>query len=218
MTASLPAFSAGDRHVGHHEGAAHGEAASAPPPETLVPESGEGKYTLPVIGPAAGFRLTDLGGNEVTLEDLGGKIKIVTFIYTSCPDTCLLATGVLSRLQGILRDEGLLGSKVKLASITFDPERDTPGRLGEYAEGFGAESGNWLFLRGTPAETKAVLSGYDVWTKNLPDGRIDHVMRVYLIDGAGNIREVYNLAYLHPELVVNDINAILREKVSHAGY
>ncbi len=215
MTA-LPALSAGDTHAGHHSGKSHEKAAALP--ETLVSKPDEANYTLPVIRSAADFRLTDPGENEVTLGDFGGKIKVVSFIYTSCPDACLLATGVLSRLQGMLRDEGLLGGKVKLASITFDPERDTPKRLAEYAEGFGADGKSWLFLRGSAADTRAVLSEYDIWTKALPDGRIDHVMRVYLIDGEDNIREIYNLAYLHPELVVNDINTILRKTASHAGY
>jgi len=218
IMAALPAFSVGDQHAGHHSGTAREETAAALVPETLDTKPDEAHYTLPVIKSAADFRLTDLGGNAVTLEDFDGKIKIITFIYTSCPDTCLLATGVLSRLQGMLRDEGLLGGEVKLASITFDPERDTPERLAEYAGGFGADGKSWLFLRGTAADTRAVLSEYNIWTKVLPDGRIDHVMRVYLIDGEDNIREIYNLAYLHPELVVNDINAILREKVSLAGY
>ena len=219
IIAALPAFSAGDPHAGHHHsGTTREKHAAAPLPEMLASKPDEANYSLPVIKSAADFRLTDLGKNEVTLKDLGGKIKVVSFIYTSCPDACLLATGVLSRLQGMLRDEGLLGGKVKLASITFDPERDTPKRLAEYAEGFGADGKSWLFLRGSAADTGAVLSEYDIWTKPLPDGRIDHVMRVYLIDGEDNIREIYNLAYLHPELVVNDINAILREKASLAGY
>jgi hypothetical protein len=63
-----------------------------------------------------------------------------------------------------------------------------------------------------------VSSSYGIWTKDLPGGRIDHMMRAYLIDGEDNIREIYNLAYLHPELVVNDVNTALREKVSLAGH
>jgi len=216
LAAAMPAFSADGGHAGHGDGTAHEKTVAAPPPKAAAANPGEAAYSLPVIEPAADFSLANLDGKEVTLKDFGGRIKIVTFIYTSCPDTCILATGTLSRLQGILRDEGLLGDKVKIASISFDPRRDTPERLREYAEGFGADSENWLFLRGTEAETKAVLSGYDIWTKNLPDGRIDHVMRVYLIDGEDRIREIYNLGYLQPELVVNDINAVLREKVSLA--
>lgn len=217
LAAVLPAFSADDPHAGHGGGAVHKKTEAVPPPKAAVANPGEAAYSLPVIEPAAGFTLTDLGGKEVTLKDFGGRIKIITFIYTSCPDACILATGTLSRLQGIFKDEGLLGDKVKIVSISFDPERDTPERLREYAEGFGADGKNWLFLRGTETETRAVLSGYDIWTKNLPDGRIDHVMRVYLIDGEDRIREIYNLGYLQPELVVKDINVILREKVSLAG-
>jgi len=218
VMAAPPAFSADDPHAGHGDGAAREKTGAAPQRKAAPANPGEAAYSLPVIEPASDFRLTDLDGKEVTLKDFGGRIKIITFIYTSCPDACLLATGTLSRLQGILRDESLLGEKVKIASISFDPERDTPERLREYAEGFGADGENWLFLRGTDAETKAALSGYDIWTKNLPDGRIDHVMRVYLVDGEDRIREIYNLGYLQPELVVNDINAVLREKVSLAGH
>lgn len=215
--ASLPA-AAEDTHNDHGDGAAHGKAAPESRPEIPAVQPGEGTYRLPVIETASDFSLTGLDGGKVTLDDFGGRIKIITFIYTSCPDACLLATGALSRLQGILRGEGLLGEKVKIASISFDPGRDTPERLKEYSEGFGADRENWLFLRGTDAETRAALSGYDIWTKNLPDGKIDHVMRVYLIDGEDRIREIYNLAYLQPELVVRDIQMVLGEKLSTAGH
>ncbi|MEZ4547083.1 MAG: hypothetical protein R3B51_04895 [Thermodesulfobacteriota bacterium] len=56
----------------------------------------------------------------MTLGDFGGKIKVVSFIYTSCPDACLL-TASFPRLQGMLRDEGLLGSEVKLALDNVRP-------------------------------------------------------------------------------------------------
>ena len=57
-----------------------------------------------------------------------------------------------------------------------------------------------------------MLSDYDIWLKKLEDGMIDHVMRIYLIDGKDRIREIYNLAFLQPELVVRDIEMILIEK------
>jgi cytochrome oxidase Cu insertion factor (SCO1/SenC/PrrC family) len=57
-----------------------------------------------------------------------------------------------------------------------------------------------------------VLSDYDIWSKRLEDGTINHVMRVYLVDSNDRIREIYNTAFLQPELVVRDIEMILIEK------
>lgn len=169
-------------------------------------------YKLAVINPAPDFTLVNLEGKETSLKDLDGKVKIINFIYTSCPDTCPIVTGRLSRLQGVLREGGLLGEKVEIISISLDPERDTAERLKMYAAGFKADGKSWLFLRGTKEQTKKSLSDYDIWSKRLDNGIIDHVMRVYLVDGENMIREIYNLAFLQPELVLRDIEMILIEK------
>jgi protein SCO1/2 len=169
-------------------------------------------YKLAVINPAPNFTLANPEGEKVSLKKFGGKIKIINFVYTSCPDACPIVTGKLSKLQEILREEGLLGGKIEIISISLDPERDTPAQLRKYAEGFKAESNGWVFLRGTQKETKKVLSDYDIWSKRLEDGTINHVMRVYLVDSNDRIREIYNTAFLQPELVVRDIEMILIEK------
>jgi protein SCO1/2 len=187
-----------------------GEHKHAEEKQERVKTSGS-PYQLPVINPAPDFELVDIKRERVNLKDLEGKINIINFIYTSCPDVCPIVTGRLSRLQEVLRKEGLLGDKVEIVSISLDPERDTPEKLRKYAKGFKAESNGWLFLRGTEEETKKVLSDYDIWIKKLDDGTIDHVMRVYLVDGKNRIREIYNLAFLQPELVVRDIKMILIE-------
>jgi protein SCO1/2 len=176
--------------------------------QTRIKSSGS-SYKLPVINSARDFSLVNLKGERVSLKDLQGKIKIISFIYTSCPDACPIVTGKLSKLQEILKREGLLGEKVEIISISLDPEYDTVEKLRKYAEGFKAENNGWLFLRGTEEETKKVLSDYDIWVKRLDDGTIDHVMRVYLVDGEDKIREIYNLAFLQPELVLRDIETIL---------
>ncbi|HEX3036449.1 MAG TPA: SCO family protein [Thermodesulfobacteriota bacterium] len=173
---------------------------------------GGSTYQLAVINPAPDFALVDIKGEKTRLKDLNGKIKIINFIYTFCPDVCPIATGRLSKLQDMLRKEGLLGKEVEIISISLDPERDTPEQLKKYANGFKADGNGWLFLRGTKEQTKKVLSDYDIWSKKLDDGTIDHVMRVYLIDGKDRIREIYNLGFLQPELVVRDIEMILTEK------
>lgn len=177
--------------------------------ERITPSGG--LYQLPIINPAPDFVLVDLNGERVSLKDLKDKIKVVNFIYTSCSSTCPIVTRRLSSLQQVLKRKGLLGEKVEIISISLDPERDTTRQLKRYADGFRAGSENWLFLRGTQEQTKKVLSDYDIWIKKADDGTIDHVMRVYLIDGKNRIREIYNLAFLQPELVVRDIEMVLSE-------
>jgi protein SCO1/2 len=168
-------------------------------------------YQLPIINPAPDFVLVDLNGKRVSLKDLQDKIKVVNFIYTSCSSTCPIVTRRLSSLQQVLKRKGLLGERVKIISISLDPERDTTRQLKRYADGFRADSDSWLFLRGTLKQTKKVLSDYDIWVEKADDGTIDHVMRVYLIDGKNRIREIYNLAFLQPRLVIRDIEMVLSE-------
>ena len=175
-------------------------------------EPGGGTYQLAVINPAPDFTLIDLKGEKTSLRDLNGKVKIINFIYTFCPDVCPITTGKLLKLQNMLRKERLLGKKVEIISISLDPKRDTSEQLKKYANGFKADGDGWLFLRGTEGQTKKVLKDYDIWSKKLADGTIDHVMRVYLVDGEDRIREIYNLAFLQPELTLRDIEMILIEK------
>ncbi len=193
--------------VNVHNGKGHLDKAK----EEEVKPTGT-RYQLAVINPAPDFTLVDLEDKETNLKDLKGKVKIINFIYTSCPDACPIATGMLSKLQEILKKDGLLGERVGIISISLDPERDTVERLQKYADGFKADCKSWMFLRGTDQQTKKVLSDYDIWTKKLDDGTIDHVMRVYLVDGEDRIREIYNLAFLQSELVVRDIEMIFIEK------
>ena len=193
-------FSEGSAHEGQHM---HNEGK-----QTRVEPSGS-TYQLPVINSASDFVLVDRSGERVSLKNLKEKIKIVNFIYTSCPTSCPITLGKLFKLQEILIKKGLLREKVEMISITLDPERDNLEKLKKYANGFNADSNGWLFLRGTKEKTEKVLSDYDIWTKRLEDGTIDHVMRIYLIDDKDRIREIYNLAFLQPELVVRDIEMIL---------
>ncbi|MGH7793149.1 MAG: SCO family protein, partial [Thermodesulfobacteriota bacterium] len=139
---------------------------------------GGSTYQLAVINPAPDFTLVNLKGEKTSLKNLNGKIKIINFIYTFCPDACPIVTGRLSKLQEILREQRLLGETIEMISISLDPERDTSEQLKKYANGFKADGNGWLFLRGTKEQTKKVLKDYDIWSKKLDDGTIDHVMRV----------------------------------------
>jgi protein SCO1/2 len=99
--------------------------------------------------------VTTQNGKPVRFYDnlVKGKIVIISFIYTSCTDICPLTTARIAQLEDKLGD--LVGRDVFILSMTVDPERDTPERLKEYAEAFGAGPG-WSFVTGKPEDIRAI--------------------------------------------------------------
>jgi len=82
-----------------------------------------------------------------------GKIVVIDFIYTNCPDICGLTTARLSQVQDRLGDA--VGRDIFFVSLSVDPQRDTPEKLKEYADGFHVGPG-WLFLTGKPEDMRAI--------------------------------------------------------------
>ncbi len=99
---------------------------------------------LAVYGRVPDFALIERSGRQITLADLRGKVWIVNFFYTECPDTCPLQSTRMAWLQDELAPE----PDVRLVSISVDPEHDTPEVLAEYATRYGADPDRWLFLTG----------------------------------------------------------------------
>jgi cytochrome oxidase Cu insertion factor (SCO1/SenC/PrrC family)/cytochrome c2 len=98
--------------------------------------------------------LTQRGKPVKFYDDLvKGKIVIISFIYTSCTDICPLTTARIAQLEEKLGD--MVGREVFLISMTVDPKTDTPERLKEYAERFGAGPG-WSFVTGKPEDIRAI--------------------------------------------------------------
>jgi cytochrome oxidase Cu insertion factor (SCO1/SenC/PrrC family) len=104
---------------------------------------------LQVFGTVPPFSLVDRSGERVTRDGLMGNVWIVNFFYTHCPDTCPLQSAQMARLQRDFAKE----EDLRLVSITVDPDRDTPAVLREYADRYGADAAQWLFLTG---EKKAI--------------------------------------------------------------
>lgn len=179
-----------------------------------------GTYELPVVGRVWAFLLRDSTGRQVSTQALmAGKVAVVSFIYTACPDRlgCPLASLALRELQSRLRHNGLERDAV-LLSISFDPGRDTPAQLAKYARAYDADPAVWTFLT-APSERvlERMLKSYGQDRAPVHDergrltGRYRHVLKVFLVDGAGRIRNIYSTGFLVPDVVVNDIKTVLME-------
>ena len=177
-----------------------------------------GSYELPAIKRVGAFTLRDAAGRVVdTRAIMAGKIAVVSFIYTACPDRlgCPLASQALRDIQTRLRETGLAG-ETALVSISFDPERDRPAQLAKYAAVYDADPALWRFLTAPSGRVlDAVLESYgqdrtpERDERGRPTGRIRHVLKVFLVDREGFIRNVYSAGFLVPELVMNDIRTVL---------
>jgi protein SCO1/2 len=163
---------------------------------------------LPVIGHAPKFVLTDQNGVRFTPDDLRGKVAVVTFIYTTCKDTCPLLTEKLASLQEPLA--GDFGPHVRFVSITVDPEVDTPPVLQSYAKAHGANLAGWSLLTGSPSAIDGVVRAYGAYAKRVADS-VDHLFLTSLVDRQGRIRVQYLGYRFKTDEMLRDIRSLLRE-------
>jgi protein SCO1/2 len=163
------------------------------------------------IGPAPEVALVDVQGRPFRLSDLRGKAVVVSFIYTTCNGTCPATTRELVRARKALEQAGLWGTRAEFVSISLDPERDTPEVLARYAKQQGADADAWHFLTGPAPRVGKVLASWDMWARRDASGVLDHPSRVFLIDPRGRRREIYNLDFLTPRAILEDVKAVLDE-------
>jgi protein SCO1/2 len=182
-----------------------------------------GSYSLPVVKVAPDGALLDSEGKSLNLRDIThGRVTVLSFIYTRCaaPKACPYATGVLSQIHDLSVNDKTLAKSMRLVSLSFDPEYDTPQRLAAYSEnvrekGSGCE---WRFVTAeSHAELDPILAAYDQAVDKRenpadPQGPLYHTMRVFLIDREGRIRNIYSSGTLDPRLVVADVKTLLLEE------
>jgi protein SCO1 len=142
---------------------------------------------IAVNQPVPAFTLTNQARARIALSQLRGKVVVMNFIYTSCalPQFCYRMTNHFNVLQ--TRFEGTRGRDLVLLSVTFDPTRDTPDVLADYARQWKADTTRWHFLTGSADEIERIAAplGLDYF----PDeGLITHSLRTVLIDRAGRLR------------------------------
>lgn len=161
------------------------------------------------------YSFTNQFGEDVLFPDhYSGKIMLVGYVYTHCPDICPMITYNMRDVQRALVDE----ENFKLVSISFDPDRDTPEILHDYAQNYRVSQDNWSFLTGQRSVVEQALETLEIQTVKTPtrfleDNRqiyfIDHTDRVTLIDGEGNIRKTYHGSEFDIDDVVSDIRTLL---------
>jgi cytochrome oxidase Cu insertion factor (SCO1/SenC/PrrC family) len=194
-------------------GIAH-EGSPEPPPRARTPgfdAPPPGSYELPPIQRLSPHRLLDERGREAPLLELEpGHLALVSFIYLSCGHACPRTTAVLQGMDRTLAERGLAG-RVELVTVSFDPERDTPARMGAHRAAL-APRGRWRFLTARdPASIDPVLADFGQDARLLlgPDGEpgplISHVLKVFLVDSEGAVRNIYSTGVLDPRVILNDL-------------
>jgi protein SCO1/2 len=139
---------------------------------------------------AKGFKLTDQHGQERTLADFAGKVVIVFFGYTQCPDVCPTSMQELVEAKHLL---GADGGKLQGVFITIDPERDTPELLKAYMANFDP---SFVALHPSPAQLAAVAKDFKIYFKKVEGPTptsytMDHSAGSYTFDPQGRLR-LYN--------------------------
>jgi cytochrome oxidase Cu insertion factor (SCO1/SenC/PrrC family) len=185
-----------------------------------------GSYRLPPLGTAADGVALDETGMERRLHDLMKQgITVLSFIYTRCGDLCPLGTMLMRDLHEATAADPALAAGLRLITMSFDPDYDTPEVMAREAQalrgGQGADPGvDWVFLTARDKrELGGILAAYDqrVLAKADPDspgGPLAHQLRVYLIDRELRVRNIYSLDFLDPRLVMADIRTL---KLEEAG-
>jgi cytochrome c peroxidase len=226
------ALAPADPHAHHARHAAPVEkpvvemAQSADSRFLAVEAPAPGSYVLPPIRDAADGAVLLASGEPSTLHEvLSGRYVVLSFVFTRCSDTsgCPLATGTLHRIHRAVRSDPELDGKVRLITLSFDPEHDTPEQMSGYGQ-IADEGADWLFLT-TPSQQalQPILEAYDqhIMKEYDADGNLaggfSHILRVYLIDDARRIRNIYSSSYLYPELLIADLKTLLRERDHRAA-
>jgi protein SCO1/2 len=158
------------------------------------------------------FTLTTQAGQPLRRDDLRGKVVLVSFVFTTCGGSCPATTHRMSQVARTLADHGLLNDdRVRLLSITLDPARDTPEALWNYMKAYDADPAYWTFLTGPREQVEKVHVAWGMWAKPAANGQFDHPSRVFLVDGRGRVREIYNLDFFKPAWVLEDVHSLLKE-------
>ena len=169
--------------------------------------------------------MVNQNGDTVKLDDLKGKVLVVGYIYTHCPDICPFITSNMKKIQKLVNADPSLRSRVLFVSISFDPRRDKPEVLKEYATLYRVDTSNWIFLTGDrdvidslmkdlgivvevgpmDVEVRTDTVGGKVVVDTVYSYEIVHTDRIHVVDPNGNIVDYYKGSAADPEKVLKAV-------------
>ena len=201
--------------------------ATAPRTEFTAPAAGS--YRLERIQPVADTVLLDSNGMPRHLRSVvAGKVTLLTFFYTRCPDPlgCPFAFALMHALRHRLAAQADVAGSLRFVSISMDPVHDRPPELRRFAaETLAGGVVEWRFLTARSIDALLPLLddlGQDVSVnldaRGRPTSVMHHMLKMFLIDACGEVREIYSLSFMQPEVIVNDVRTLLMEPQPSARY
>lgn len=194
--------------------------ASAPRQDFVAPAAGS--YALPPIQAAADGWV--LEGNRLPRRLSSythGALTLLSFVYTYCTDPigCPLAYATFDTVKRRVLTDPALRGQVRLVSLSFDPGNDTPEAMQAYGGAHAKDKDlRWHFLTTYSMRFLApILSdfGQDVEVERdaqgAPTRARTHMLKVFLLDARGRVREIYSAAFLHPQVMLNDLKTLALE-------
>ncbi len=156
------------------------------------------------------LNLTDADGRPRTLADFKGKVAVIFFGFTQCPDVCPTTLAELAQARKLLGEDG---KRVQGVFVTIDPERDTPAILKAYVGSFGDD---FVALHGDADQTRAAAKQFKVFYAKVPgktEGSysMDHTAGSYIVDAAGRLR-LFTRYGSGAEALAADLRQLLAEK------
>ncbi len=156
---------------------------------------------------ATDFSLPDFNGQVRHLSDFKGKVVLLFFGYTQCPDVC---PTTMSELATVMHELGALSDQVQVVFVSLDPARDTPHILAQYVPAFDKR---FLGLVGSEAETKKMADDFKIFYEKVPGKTpgsytLDHSAGSYVFDKQGHIR-LFVRFNQGPEPIAHDLKLLL---------
>ena len=164
------------------------------------------------IAPAAGpdFTLTDgISGRATTLSAQRGKVVVLSFLYTHCPDVCPLTAEVFRQTQQKLTADER--ARTIFMAVSVDPAQDTAQAVRAFAQDHGLAT-NFLFLIGTADQLRTVWSAYGIRTETDPTTPgVGHSDAIYVLNGKGQARVLVH-SDIAPSDLATDIKILAAER------